>query len=641
MELEFEYEPIEYKTDHSGIETQTPKDLPPLKDRKQQLVRSLAGLTVEDIRSTYKSLFGKIESSKKKGPPNKAQLIDITAEALNFPGEAAFRRWFFTFPPLTQRILYLAAFTDYVPIPFLEQENEKTLVIKNSTYSWDKEWLFEPDLRLDFLPVKIQYDCPVTAIPEFLRSVLSLWLVPPALSVLSACRAAELPANAGIAPWNNSTLIADAFPLLCDSLRDMLHDVNEAAREKILRNGFKKKEINELRASTGFLPFNLGEGDAPESIDLAARFILCMNNNKVRRPDDGQEGVKTLVQSFFNKESPYSHQWNQTDRVFLEWAMCIDHLNRTPGKYPDSNRELPAAREVFHDILLNIARDGGWFDADYLSEYIRITGKDFSFCGRYLETSLKVKAETFMFDGLVFSGDDYYDDFRPIGILRYYLLVRPLFKAYCYIFATLGLLEIAQSVPPLARTYHDKQHPFSLYDSLIALRITDFGRWCLGLTDSRPPKPAQEYHAIADRELFLVTVQGNSFERRVYLDKIGRRLGENRWRISPASFIAGCANKRQITERIERFKALIDRKPASHWEQLFQKVLDRAGIFDTHRPDILIYNLPQDEALLQELLEDPELKHIARRVEGRMLAVAARDQRKFYALLNEHGIAHF
>jgi hypothetical protein len=641
MELEFEYELIEHKTDHNEIETQTPKDLPPLKNRKLELVRSLNELTAEYLRGAYKSLFGKFESTTKKGPPNKAQLVDITAEALNFPGEEAFRRWFYTFPPLTQRILYKAAFTDYLPIPLLEQESEKNLAIKNSRYSWDKEWLFDPDLRLDFLPVKIQYGCPVTAIPEFLRSIFILWLVPPALSGLSACHATELPANTGIAPWNNSTVIAEAFPLLCDTLRDMLHDVNETAREKILRNGFKKKEINELRASTGFLPFNLGEGDAPDSVDLAARFILCMNNNKVRRPDDGQEGVKTLVQNFFNKESPYSHQWNQTDRVFLEFAMCIDHLSRTPGNHPDSNRDLPAARELFHDILLHMARDGNWFDADKLSEHIRITGKDFSFCGRYLETSLKVKADTLIFNGLVFSGDDYYEDFRPEGILRYYLLVRPLFKAYCYIFATLGLLEIVQSAPPLARTYQDKHRPFSLYDSLIAVRITEFGRWCLGLTDSRPPKPAQEYQAIADRELFLVTVQGNSFERRVYLDKIGQRLGENRWRISPASFISGCANKRQITERVERFKALIDRKPAPHWEQLFQKVLDRAGIFDTHRPDILIYNLPQDEALLQELLEDPELRQITRRVEGRMLAVAARDQRKFFALLNEHGIAHF
>jgi hypothetical protein len=300
---------------------------------------------------------------------------------------------------------------------------------------------------------------------------------------------------------------------------------------------------------------------------------------------------------------------------------------------------LPASRIAFFNILLYVAQDGNWFDADKLAEHIKITGLFFAFSDPYLESRLKVKAETFVFEGLTLTSS--YEEFNPSGIMRYYLLVRPLFKAYCYIFAALGLLEITQETPPLVRNYKNKQYPFSIYDSLKAIRITKLGRWCLGLTEERPPKLSQEYQAIADRELLLVTVQGNSLERRVYLDKIGRRLGEDRWRISPASFIAGCINKRQITERVERFKTLIDPNPAPHWEQLFKKVFDRAGLFDARRSDILIYDLPEDREILEELFRDPEIKRIVRRVEGRMLAVAAKDQTKFFNLLSEHGIAHF
>ncbi|MCL2194143.1 MAG: hypothetical protein FWB78_12215, partial [Treponema sp.] len=151
----------------------------------------------------------------------------------------------------------------------------------------------------------------------------------------------------------------------------------------------------------------------------------------------------------------------------------------------------------------------------------------------------------------------------------------------------------------------------------------------------------QEYQAIADRELLLVTVQGNSLERRVYLDKIGQRLGENRWRISPGSFIAGCINQRQIAERIERFKLLIDPSPAPHWEQLFKKVVDRAGLFDKKRSDMFIFDMPESREIQDELLRDPEIKRIIKRAEGRMLIISSRNQSKFYALLAEHGIAHF
>ncbi|MCL2880644.1 MAG: hypothetical protein FWF29_10390, partial [Treponema sp.] len=56
--------------------------------------------------------------------------------------------------------------------------------------------------------------------------------------------------------------------------------------------------------------------------------------------------------------------------------------------------------------------------------------------------------------------------------------------------------------------------------------------------------------------------------------------------------------------------------------------------------DMLIFSLPEDRELQDELLRDPEIKRVVRRVEGRMMAVAARDQSKFFALLSEHGIAH-
>jgi hypothetical protein len=186
-----------------------------------------------------------------------------------------------------------------------------------------------------------------------------------------------------------------------------------------------------------------------------------------------------------------------------------------------------------------------------------------------------------------------------------------------------------------------KPRPLSSYDYLKAIRIPEMGRWCLGLTSHRPPRPSQEYNAIADRELFLVTVQGNSLERQVFLDKIGKRLGEDRWRISPASFIEGCANERHIAERIQRFKQLIDKNPAPHWEQFFKKLIDRVSLFSYPRADMLVYDLPQNQEVLEELLQNQELRQIARRVEGRMLVVSSKDQKKFFALLQEHGIAHF
>ena len=628
MEL-FKTEDLDIKR-AEGIETQAPQDLQPRKRRKQQLMSYLGTLTSDYLKIIYKFHFGKTTAIKK------SDLIDVIAEALTFSAVEEFEAWFFALPELTQKIFHEAAFTDYLPIRNLEKKWAVSLLIKSKDY-WRVEWKFNPDFHLEFLPVYSYYECPFTAIPGFLRLVLSLWLVPPPYSQLSACRSEKNdPPNS--CPWNNSVLISDIYPLLCDALQGILAGVNEADQEKTLRNGFKKSDLNELRSSTGFLPFGMAD-NAPDSVDLAARFALCICNNKPKRPKDGHEGIRNLVRNFFDAETQFPKKWNPPDRAFLEYNICIDHLSRTPGYYLDDSKKLPASRKVFYDILLYVAQDGSWFDADKLAEHIRITWKNFSFCDPGLERTLKVKAEAYVIDGSTYTHG--YEEFHPEGIMHYYLMARPLFKAYCYIFAALGLLEIVQKTPNLVRHYRKKKYPFSPYDSLSAIRITELGLWCLDLTNKRPPKPSQEYHAIADRELLLVTVQGNSLERRVYLDKIGQRLGEDRWRISPASFIAGCTNTKSISDRIARFKALIDPNPAPHWQQLFQKVTDRAGLFGKSRPDMLVYDLPPNLEILEELLRDPELKQISRRVEGRMLAVASKDQKKFFALLNEHGITHF
>jgi hypothetical protein len=369
--------------------------------------------------------------------------------------------------------------------------------------------------------------------------------------------------------------------------------------------------------------------------------MLCIRNGKLAGiKDDMHEWIKSLIGNFFCDKTQYPGEWTPPDRANFEFTVCIDHLSRTTGYYLDSDKNmLPPSREIFQDILIHIAKDGNWFSADKIADHIRITDKYFSFCDTALEKSLKLKGEIITIDGQEYDAK-YRGEFNPGGIIRHGLFVRPLFKAYCYIFASLGILEITQTEPPLIRKIKEKHHPVSLYDSLKDIRVTEFGLWCLGLSDKRPEKVVHQFEALADKNLFLVTVQGVSLERQLYLDKIGEKLGENRWKISPASFISECTNKHHITQRIERFKHLIDPKPAPHWEELFKKVISRAGLFDKRRADMFIYDLPEDKKLAEELLRDPQFRQLVKLIEGKMIAVAIKDERKFHSILKEHGITH-
>jgi hypothetical protein len=415
--------------------------------------------------------------------------------------------------------------------------------------------------------------------------------------------------------------------------------MDEQEKMKLTR-GLKKRDLAELRQSSGLPSFPLAGDFTPDSADLSARFVYMMTNGRVVRPKDGQKAIRGLVDAFFSEETLYPKSYHYPDRNALEFSVLIDHLTKTPGCYFTENRVIPSSRAVFQRILLDIAADGRRFDADKLTRRIKLSRAPFFFIPGDIEETLKWKAQALTLGGVVYK-QGYYDEFHPEGILRYELLVKPLFKAYCFLFACLGLLEITQEEPPLPGVLRDTPCPVSPYDSLKTVKITEMGLWCLGLRDKAPQAPERRYEAIADKELLLVTVRGDSLERKVYLDKIGRKLGEDRWRVSPSSFLSGCTGKKDIESRIERFRALIDPNPAPHWISLFEKLRSRAGLFNFPEDDYLVFRLPGDRDLTEELLSDRDLAAVVLRAEGRLLIVPAKNEKKFFTLLGEHGVARF
>jgi hypothetical protein len=594
-----------------------------------------------------------------------------------FKDEQAFRDWFFGLPLLTQNLLYRLSFDCHVPAEKLEKEFDLSLVYKKSDYYWEKKWAFHEELGVGFLYVYTQYERAFVALPYALQVVLADWLVPPPEFGLENCVSGG---DAGPV-WDNSGGVIDSLPLFYDALADFFSRMRPPESPFRCIRGFKKNDLKGFRASSAFKPFNVpeilpeaedqkAEGRAkgrasaavktddlvPDSADLTARFLLAMKNFSIVRPKDGQEELKKLVGAFFSDNSQYKGYVNPPDRHSLEYNVLFDHISKTSEYSLRYEGELPHSRRIFRDIITFCAKDGGTFDADKIARFIYRSTQYFCFYFNDTERYLKYRADAINVEDMTLSSR-YGGDFYPTGILQYYLLTAPLLKAYCYLFAALGLLEISQAAPPLSRIQNEKKRPLSPYDSLKSFRVTELGKWCLGLREKGPERPRAEYQAIADKELFLVTVQGNSLERTVYLDKIGRRLGgragegskagpgagsgTDRWRVSPDSFISGCADKSQIADRIDKFKALIDPAPALHWLALFEKALNRAGLFDRPLDNVLVYPLPSDRSVAEELLRDTELRSLVRRAEGALLVVPGKNRKKFFSLLNAHGIAVF
>ncbi|MDR2495358.1 MAG: hypothetical protein LBD24_09080 [Spirochaetaceae bacterium] len=585
---------------------------------RAELVAAIASGGADYLAGAYFSLFCCVPASKPA-----ADLIYDAAARLDFPSAAAFESWFRKLFPYARQILFRAAFTDFAPVPALEKETGLPLLAPDPAVPDRLAWRISPAPGINFLTLSCEYGCYALSLPPWLRRIAANFLEPPPTFHLSGCRTEERALSGEL--WNNSLDAAEGFGTLLRALF-----AKRPARDADLFSRMKKKkeERAALRAAAGIPAF---QADAPDNIDLLTRFMLCMYRYPIHK-FDGPAEIKRVVGAFF-AEAPAQSAAQRSDRRFVEYALLMGHTGRVPPFF--SGTATPPSRGLFQCVLQYIAQEALWFDAEKLIERLRITGGDFSFCDPFTERGFRVKGEILEIRGLSYTSEG---EFRPTGMVRHDLLTRPLFQAYCFLFAALGLLEITEKEPALFRVHRGARLPLSPFERLEAVRITEFGRWCLDLRPS-PPQATRAYPACADSELPVVVLEGRAPECRLYLDTIGEKLDENIWRVSAGSFIAGCASKKEIQDRIRRFTTLIDPDPGLHWRAVFRTALERAGLFKMPRSDMILYDLPYEADIVAELMDDEEFRAVIHRVEGGMVAVSSQNQPRFFALLNKHGIS--
>jgi hypothetical protein len=597
-------------------------------------------LTLSEADQLYYDFFGMAMRGKVKHDKMENAVNDFL-----FSGELSFDRWFSTLPAHGQKILYTVVFEKCVTIFALEKAlNIKIKIVKERLYAY-----LSPAYNLNFITLsreRVNDFSYFISIAPLYRAVLLPWFAPPPESLLTNCACDE---SHGAAAYNNSAGIAEAVPLFCEAVNDILND--KQVTEKSLYKAFSKKTINELYKASGFPPFPFETEKAlapysPAASDMLAHFLFFTTGfSNFARPKNPAEFLRGALNLFFGLQGQNQHASYVWIPETLEYNMFFSHLVKSAiSIYTQTGfSEILYLRTVLRRALLAIAEDGRTFDARALVKRMKYLGYRLCFFPNRELRNFKIRADAIHLETKL--ERDSWEAFYPNDTLCFDFVEQPLFFGYLYLCASLGILEITQAPPPLICERNGKMFPVSVFDSLKTVKITEFGLWCLGLTAAPPAVEKSKYEAIADNELFLVTVRGKSLERTIFLDRIGEKLGSDRWRINPSTFISGCENKAQIADRVEKFRRLIDPVPAPHWEKLFKTVLTRTGFLDGRLVDALVFQLPFDDPdkreVSAELLADPELRAVAMRAEGGLIIVPHNAEKRFLALLAAHGISHF
>ncbi|MFW5826866.1 MAG: hypothetical protein ACOCU4_02180 [Alkalispirochaeta sp.] len=584
--------------------------------------------TVQELQGIRTTLgFRSIQGSK-------AALVSATLGFLSLlHREEHFDQWFASLPAYLSLALTDATFRGYVEAERVQAVAGKPVAAGPRYYESGYQRT-NPNLRLGMFELYRSYGHLLLVMPPLFRRLLSSVLPAPPQYGVGPC------ADQDVRGWSAGETLSESLPLLFTSLEPLLRD--RSIHEKILRRGLNKSDIKELRKRSAFPSFPVGSRTGIDPIDLIARFVMIDPKQLERAPTtDIRDFVKDLVTTFFtipDSGKVVSH-YLLIDSNFEFSALC-PHLSRGPGssRYGADFYPHPVARSVYFELLKLIANAGSWFDADEMAESIRMQAVTFRlFREDSAATELLLKGAALDLPEGRIELERWERGFVPDVYLVHHLVTKPLLKSYCYLMAALGVLEITETEPEQRLTRKDKLVPISPADGLTRVRITPFGAWCLGVSQEKPELSEVYYEAIADRALPLITYRGQSLECKVFLERIGDLIGEDRYRVSEASFIRDCGSPADIEHRIGEFHRLIAKEPARHWEELFSRIRDRARLFEQEEPCVMI-QLPQDPALRRLFLEDVKLASLVVRAEGGRIVVPQSNYKKLRKVLEEYGV---
>jgi hypothetical protein len=595
-------------------------------ERKARIKHWLTRLTITRVRALYRLFFPMGNTNR-----SREELAAMVLKFLYFENQEKFDEWFNARTKAEQAIIKKLAFYKAYPVTSLEDETDTDLMsTKKEFYSVVVK--VNPDFKLFPLEFRLSHEVFILTMPEVLQIACMPFLKPPVYHDNDAYNERDKDGNFSgeTAVFNNSNNFFGMFALFYESIASPGSLLHEFPYQNPLK--LAKKVLTAFYRESGFPRFPACDFPTPDSLSLAAAFILCQNHGKL--PPEGVS-IRGMVHRFFFLDPDMFPDYYYFAGSYFESILTGAYMKRRGPPEFDSLHDRPVTRQIFFDFLKSIENRDSPVSMDELFTHVLANGV-FRFSSTDVSRFFRLKASSVTVDGTVYRSKE--NEIVPEYSLFFELVTKPLFRAYCFVFCALGCLEVTVAKPQYNAELDGKEKPVSLYDGVRAIHLTEFGKWCLGFTEQMPKEDSQEFEITADPALLYVTLRGKSLERRVFLDKIGVKIGEERWTVNAASFASGCTQTGEITERIKKFYVLVDEHPAEHWEIFFNQIEKNAGAIKERTDDFLVYHIDMDRETRAELMSDAEFRRVARFAEDDLVLVLRSNRQKFLSILASRGI---
>lgn len=294
-------------------------------------------------------------------------------------------------------------------------------------------------------------------------------------------------------------------------------------------------------------------------------------------------------------------------------------LNDLKGMGHVDSHYLTGIEPYYFDFLKTLASNidpelsGGWLDFEALYQSARFNLLPME----PIMSWLAADKLYFDYEDMVEEGEYKYKETRHwIKEQRYHEAIGiPYFKATIFMYAALGILDIAYDRPD--RTVVGKTCN-SCYDGLRYLRFTSFGRYMLGLTDQYDIEDLIEDKSITFSPDALTITTGSTDPAMDFtLKPYTRQLGPNRYATDSQTFLQGIHSRGDLSKKVKMFREVTNTEFPPNWETFFDDLGKKVDPFEPLKEQMVIYKLPENNRpLIQLIAQDAVLKKIVLKAEG-------------------------
>ncbi|MDM8526200.1 HEAT repeat domain-containing protein [Desulfococcaceae bacterium HSG8] len=361
---------------------------------------------------------------------------------------------------------------------------------------------------------------------------------------------------------------------------------------------------------------------------MKTRLIIDFLVNAGKEPiDNPLEFLKKLFTDFFIGKASGGYKLNE----LLYHLKGIHNLRS--GYHEQSHRKNERVVRTSLWALVKKLPVSQWISIENLLHYCFY--RDVS-----LEIVSKGFAERYLSFNRGYEEDGGYSGYEQVNIvpaLYRDALLTPFIKGVMFLFAGFGVLDIAYDLPENEHLREKDSKYLSIFDGLKYIRMTKRGAYVTGLTDGYDVEiREEEATAILDENRLMITMKGRDRLKTLALEKIGKRISDNCYKVDYSSFLKECYSKQDIRQKIKMFRERISSEPPRIWREFIDKILDRTDPVNI-RKTMNVYKLKPDKELITLVAKDEILKRYILKAENYHILVDSKNLSRVKARLEEFG----